>query len=289
MRYGIVIPAFNEQDYLEEMIESIANQDLMPEILVLVNDASDDNTGEIAEECARKYAWIKVIHREGKSGYAIGSKIIETFMVGLNTVDWKKWDVISKLDADQIMPPNYFSSVIRLFEEHADVGICGGVYTLRKNGKLTEERHTDHFHVRGGLKSWRKTCFESIGGIRTEYGFDTLDELLASYHGWRTVVIPELKVELRRPTGTLIGTYKMHAKAGNMFYRIGYDPFIGLISSIKRIFIKPYFLSTIYAYAAYLMACLKGESRMVTPDQARFIRQLRYKRMINKLMGKVRS
>jgi len=44
---------------------------------------------------------------------------------------------------------------------------------------------TNKDHLRGALKSYRKECFDAIGGLKSSMGWDTVDELLAQYHGWK--------------------------------------------------------------------------------------------------------
>lgn len=46
---SIIIPAFQQAEYLEECIESCYNQILAPHEIIIVNDGSTDNTQEIAE------------------------------------------------------------------------------------------------------------------------------------------------------------------------------------------------------------------------------------------------
>lgn len=49
MTISIVIPCFNQAEYLEECIESAYNQTVCPHEIIVVNDGSTDNTKEIAE------------------------------------------------------------------------------------------------------------------------------------------------------------------------------------------------------------------------------------------------
>ena len=60
----VVIPVYNVEKYLSKCIESILNQTLPVDEIILVDDGSKDRSGEIADEYAAKYNNIKVIHQE---------------------------------------------------------------------------------------------------------------------------------------------------------------------------------------------------------------------------------
>lgn len=64
---SIVIPVYNIERYIDECICSILNQDFTDYEIILVNDASTDNSGAICDSYALKYSNIKVIHLEVNS------------------------------------------------------------------------------------------------------------------------------------------------------------------------------------------------------------------------------
>lgn len=59
---SIIIPVHNVEDYLDECLLSIMNQTFRDYEIILINDASKDNSGKICDEYALKYDNIKVIH-----------------------------------------------------------------------------------------------------------------------------------------------------------------------------------------------------------------------------------
>ena len=63
----IIIPTYNERDNIEELVNQILKLNLDISILI-VDDNSPDNTGKIADELAKKYNNISVIHRSVKKG-----------------------------------------------------------------------------------------------------------------------------------------------------------------------------------------------------------------------------
>lgn len=64
MKFSIIIPVYNVEKYLPECVNSVLNQNFLDYEMILVNDGSTDNSGNICDEYAKKYSNIKVIHKE---------------------------------------------------------------------------------------------------------------------------------------------------------------------------------------------------------------------------------
>lgn len=60
-----MIPTYNEKENIQRLVERILNLNLNLNLLI-IDDNSPDGTGEIAEELAKKYSQVRVIHRYGK-------------------------------------------------------------------------------------------------------------------------------------------------------------------------------------------------------------------------------
>lgn len=88
----ITIPSYNSQDYLRRCVDSllIGGEDV--EILI-VNDGSDDATGEIADEYAVKYPTIvRAVHKEnGGHGSAVNTGIELATGIFFKVVDSDDW------------------------------------------------------------------------------------------------------------------------------------------------------------------------------------------------------
>ncbi|MFO8030858.1 MAG: glycosyltransferase family A protein [Cyclonatronaceae bacterium] len=287
MQYGIVTPAHNEAERITDYMQSVIHQNVQPAFMIIVNDHSTDDTGSVARNIASHHDWISVIDRTSRPRHETGSKVASAFLFGLEHVGDENlpWDVIVKMDADLILPPDYFKAVLAVFQKQPSAGICGGICALRHDDQLIPESLTDRYHVRGALKAYRRSCYEQIGGIRPVYGWDTLDELLAAYYGWETVVLTDQVAEHRAATGIRTQPLVLHRMTGDLFYRMGYGPVLSLLASIKRASMKPVLISSVWSYLGYLRSALRKPGQYVTPSQRIFIRKLRYRRMRKKISG----
>ena len=61
------------------------------------------------------------------------------------------YDVLVKLDADIVLPQNYFSELAKCFMDKS-VGIAGGMITELKQGQWEIDHPMNEDHVRGAIK-----------------------------------------------------------------------------------------------------------------------------------------
>ena len=63
---SVIVPVYNVEKYLEECLDSIMNQTYQDFELILIDDGSEDLSGKICDEYAKKYDNIMVIHQENQ-------------------------------------------------------------------------------------------------------------------------------------------------------------------------------------------------------------------------------
>ena len=72
----VIVPVYNVEQYLERCVESIRNQSYKNLEIILVDDASPDESPKICDEYAEKDGRIKVIHKQnGGLGFARNSAL----------------------------------------------------------------------------------------------------------------------------------------------------------------------------------------------------------------------
>jgi glycosyltransferase involved in cell wall biosynthesis len=281
MKYYLIIPAHNEADFIALTLASLVSQSVVPSKVVIVNDNSTDETASIVNNFSEKYSFITLVNKTSEAIHMPGSKVIQAFHKGFETID-SNYDIIVKLDADLILPDNYFETILEHFKSDSKIGMVGGFAYIEKNGEWILENLTDKDHIRGAFKAYRKECFLQIGNLKPAMGWDTVDELLCKFYGWKVVTDATLKVKHLKPTGA---NYNKTArfKQGEAFYSIGYGFFITLIASLKLAFLKGKPLLFFDYIQGFWKAKLNHKPLLVSNEQARFIRNYRWKKMIGKV------
>lgn len=105
MRTVICMPTYCERDNLRPLVEEL--QQVAPEVDVLiVDDASPDGTGEVADELAAALPHVSVIHRTGPRSMA--AAYIEAFARALD----EGYEVVVQMDADFSHQPRYLPTLL---------------------------------------------------------------------------------------------------------------------------------------------------------------------------------
>ena len=116
MNLAIVIPTYNEKETLPSLIECLTKvvSELTEKFFILiVDDASPDGTGQLAEELNKKYGNITVLHRKFKLG--LGSAYKDGFRTVLEKFEP---DFIVEMDADHSHDPTEIPKMIQKMEDY---------------------------------------------------------------------------------------------------------------------------------------------------------------------------
>jgi glycosyltransferase involved in cell wall biosynthesis len=281
LKIYIVIPAHNEAEHIGSTLQSLVDQTYRPNKIVVVNDQSTDATPEIVSRFIAEYPYISMISIASSEEHLPGGKVIKAFNKGLKTLD-EEYEILCKFDADLIFPENYLEKTLGHFKDSPETGMFGGFCTIQKDGKWVLENLTNQDHIRGALKAYRKACFREIDGLRPTMGWDTADELLAQYHGWKIATDQSLLVKHLKPTGATYNNASKH-KQGEAFYKLRYGLIITLIASAKLATRKKD-LSLFKDYiSGYFKAVKQNQPFLLSKEEGKFTRQLRWKNILKKI------
>ncbi|MDB2462871.1 glycosyltransferase family 2 protein [Algibacter sp.] len=280
MDFYIIIPAHNEESSITQTLNSLEQQTLLPKRVVVVNDNSTDATQNMVNAFAEKHAWIELVNIKSSNKHLPGSKIINAFYKGFETID-DSYDVLCKFDADLIFPENYLEKLAHHFKSNPKLGMAAGFCYIETNNEWVLENLTRKDHIRGALKAYRNDCFIEIGKLKRSMGWDTVDELLAKYYGWEILTDNSLHVKHLKPTGVSYNKASKYLQ-GEAMYKMRYGFIITLISALKLAYKKgsiPLFKDYL---AGYFKAKKEKRAFLVNKHEGEFIRNLRWKGMLNK-------
>ena len=282
MNFHIIIPAHNEEDYIGKTLESLVQQTLLPKAVIVVNDNSTDQTQRICEDYASTHPYISVLNSTSSNKHLPGSKIINAFNKGLAVLD-NDYDIICKFDADLIFPKDYLEKIANHFKANTKLGMASGFCYVERNNNWVLENLTNKDHIRGALKAYRKACFNQIGELKPSMGWDTVDELLAKYHGWGILTDETLHVKHLKPTGQSYNKASKYMQ-GEAMYKMRYGFGITLISAIKLANKKGSFRLFKDYMSGYFRAKSNKIEFLVSKDEGKFIRDLRWKGIKSKFL-----
>ena len=111
---SIIMPSFNQGEYIEQSILSVLRQDYESIVFILVDGGSKDNTSSIIETYRSN---IDIVIQEPDNGQA------DAINKGLIAASG---DIVGWLNSDDILYPGSISLVADLFSEIQDIGVIYG-------------------------------------------------------------------------------------------------------------------------------------------------------------------
>jgi dolichol-phosphate mannosyltransferase len=100
MRSLVIVPTYNERENVPRLIPRILDQDDGIDVLI-IDDASSDGTGRVADEMAAREPRLQVMHRPGKLG--LGTAYLAGFEWGIK----RGYDLLFEMDADFSHDPEH--------------------------------------------------------------------------------------------------------------------------------------------------------------------------------------
>lgn len=151
---SVVIPIFNVEKYLEKCVNSLVNQIYKNLEIILVDDGSTDNSGNIANELSKSDNRIKVYHK--KNG---GLSDARNF-----GIKQAKGKYIGFIDSDDYIENEMYEFLYNnLIENKADISICGRFVNYDDGRELTQ------------YKTGIKKVMDNVDGLITLNSFKYFD------------------------------------------------------------------------------------------------------------------
>src|SRR5271157_5938655 len=101
-RLLVVSPVYNEATQIERVAEALAGQTRRPDLWVVVDDQSTDETPEILARLSEQLDFMSVLRSEAPTGDAEPKDRLaiamppRAFNLGMNSADWRTFTHISK-------------------------------------------------------------------------------------------------------------------------------------------------------------------------------------------------
>lgn len=214
-RISIIIPAFNQAEYLEDCLESAYNQTVPAHEIIVVNDGSRDNTKEIAERYMFK----------DFPGIESPVKVVNQVNKGLpsarNTgIMWATGDYILLLDADDMLKENAIEVLSReILETNADIIAP----SFQEFGKSNREIILSQFNIEelkmanrlGYFSCIRRQALLDCGGYnpKMKWGYEDYDLWFDLFKRGKSItVLKDILVMYRVKEKSMIYEANQHAE-----------------------------------------------------------------------------
>jgi biofilm PGA synthesis N-glycosyltransferase PgaC len=286
--YCLITPCRDEAKYARRTLDSVIGQTVPPDLWILVDDGSSDETPALLEEYARRFDFIRVVRRPDRGDRKVGGGVIDAFYTGYDTIDPSDFDYICKLDLDLDLPPSYFEILMERMEEDQRIGTCSGKPYFVRDGVRISEGCGDENSV-GMTKFYRTRCFEEIGGFVREVMWDGIDGHRCRMLGWIAVSWdePDLRFEHLRPMGAShksLWTGRTRHGTGQHF--MGTGPIYMTTSALFRMTRPPLFVGGLGMLWGYFMSMAARRPRYDDLEFRRFLRSYQHRCL---LVGKARA
>lgn len=127
---SVIIPVFNVAPFLIEAVESVTNQSHRNLEIILVDDGSNDGSGDLCDDLAHKDHRIRVVHQQNK-GLSAARNVGLDLMTG---------EFVAFLDSDDTYHKQFIERLLStLTNEGADEVICR--YALRQESRSKRDKH----------------------------------------------------------------------------------------------------------------------------------------------------
>src|SRR6267154_2409022 len=189
----VLIPAHNEERVIVQTITSVLLSDLQDLQIIVVNDGSTDQTGELLETNFSHEPRVRIIHQVNRGKAAALNQ-------AMSLADA---EIVVTIDADTEVESDALSKLIRHFSDLQVGAVAGNVKVGNRSRWLTRWQALEYitsqnmekraFHllncitvVPGALGAWRKKAIEAAGGITADTVAEDADLTIAIRRlGWR--------------------------------------------------------------------------------------------------------
>lgn len=205
-KISIIIPVYNQGNFLNRCLDSVANQTLNEIEIICVNDGSTDNSSEILEEYAKKDSRFKIIHQKN---YGLG-------MAKNNAMSQSKGEFILFLEADDWIEQNMCKRLYaHATQLNSDLVIFDTLWHT-KNGKISEY---SYFPNNGFTENYKSFTFD-YHFIKNQLMIGNLGTIWSKFY--KSSLIKNNNIQF--PEHKIYNNVEFHFKAILLAKNISYIP-----------------------------------------------------------------
>lgn len=279
LSYVLITPARNEEKFINEVIQSVAAQSVLPRRYVIVSDGSTDRTDEIVRNWCARLQWLNFVRLPEHADRHFAAKV-NAFKAGQRLIQDMEYDIIGNLDADITFDADYFEYLLAKFKSDPLLGVAGTPFL--EGTRHYNYQFTNIEHVSGACQLFRRECYEAVGGYTPIKGggIDWAAVTTARMKGWHTrtftgrVCIHHRK--MGTGSGSVLGSWFRH---GRKDYCLGGHPVWQCFRVLHQLSNRPYVIGGLLLGAGYTWAWATRTRRDIPAKLVRFHRDEQMSRL----------
>jgi glycosyltransferase involved in cell wall biosynthesis len=243
LKYVALTSGRNEERFIRQTVEAVLSLDPPPVAYLVVDDNSTDKTAEILSE----YKEIYLLRLQNPRHETRGVNLAWALNSGVKKVTElvPDWDYLLKIDADSVLPTDYFQRLQGKFIENPRLGVTSGT---PYDEMVWRGRASD------GAKIYRRECWESIGHFTPGNAFDTLALIQAKQHGWIVESFPNIKYRQLRTWRR--GRLDRWVLSGRSRYFLGFPVWHTFLIALVYATDSPWILGGLTMFLAHALTAL---------------------------------
>jgi biofilm PGA synthesis N-glycosyltransferase PgaC len=273
-RYVLVTAAKDEEACIEEVIQLIIRQTVLPLAWIIIDDGSSDHTAKIIARFAAEFPFIRLHSSVSCGGRNFGSQY-KAIQAAYELVRPLEFELVGVQDADQAPEQaEYYESLMGEFQRNPQLGMASGFVYERPQG-MWECRPSNSQDSTAGSTMFRRTCFEQIGGYTplSHGGSDWLAQIDAKILGWEILIRPDLHILHYRPTSSADGIWRGKFREGLMDASFGSHPAFEFLKCCRRATSYPFLLGSFVRFGGYLWWNLVVRKPILPDEKVAFLRK----------------
>lgn len=260
----------NEEKFIGRTIRGVVRQDPPPAAYVVVDDGSTDNTASIVSG----FTGVEVLRLEKPRHPVRGVNLSWALNAGVGRATELDpgWRFLLKVDADSILPRDYYRRLASRFRRDPDLGIVSG---MPLDEEVWRGRASD------GAKIYRRGCLDDIGSFYPCNGFDTLALLEAKHHGWKVESYPDIRyAQLRTWRRRRLSRWIL---SGRSRYYLGFPWWHTFLVSIVYATDMPPVLGGFSMFLSHLLSRIGSAKRPLPYEFYTFVRRYALQEFLERL------
>lgn len=248
---SVIIPAYNAEAFIGETIESVLAQTYRNFEVVVIDDGSQDRTGEIVQKFSERDSRIRLIQQPNAGVVSSRNRAIEL----------AEGELIAPLDSDDIwMPENLEKQVHYMMKSDSSVGVVyAWSFDIDEQSNPTGEFHA--FTIEGNVYGTllcrfflgnasssliRKTCLEKVGLYRTQkdlpQGCEDWELYLRLAECYQFKAVPQFLIAYRKHLNSMTNNTEVMAKFLSSIWEQTLEKYPNIPKAIYRISHSNFFL-----------------------------------------------